>query len=166
MTIQDFAKTHRLKLTQDDCGDAVVQGKHGQVYEYDDTRLSVPFAIPSKTDPCGRWCPKVWNRLRELARQAGMVVTQNGDSEGVLTFDPQDKGQVKLALQIAKTRTRRVMTPEQAAAGAARLAKHRQNGKTQGKRGISQSRIVTDTQNREMGQVGVKSAARGSRECI
>ena len=158
MTLADFAKTHRLKLTNDDCGDPIVAGRQGQIYEYDDTRLSVLFAIPSKTDPCGRWCPKIWNHLRELGRTAGMVVAQNGDSEGVLTFDPMDKGQVKLALQIAKARPRRVMTPEQAEAGAARLAKHRQNGKTQGKRGLSQSRIVTDAQNHGMGQ-GVQSNA-------
>jgi hypothetical protein len=54
-----------------------------------------------------------------------MTLRQNGDTEGTLSFDPANRAQSTLALRIAKARTKRILSPERAAAGTARLAKAR-----------------------------------------
>ncbi len=47
-----------------------------------------------------------------------MVVRQRGDAEGALSFDPENKAQVKIALKLAGVRPKRkvIMTPERLAA--------------------------------------------------
>jgi hypothetical protein len=125
MNIQEFAVEHRLKVRLDTCGDRVIEGRQGQIYEYDENTLGVLFSPPSKTDSFGRWCPKVWNRLRNLGKTLGMDCRQDGDSEGCLLFDGSNRAQVKLAIQIAKVRAKRILSPERAAAGAATLATYR-----------------------------------------
>ncbi|MGA8215555.1 MAG: hypothetical protein WB799_18300 [Candidatus Sulfotelmatobacter sp.] len=127
MNIQEFAVEHRLKTRVDSCGEKIIEGRQGQIYEYNADTLGVMFAPTSKTDPFGRWCPKTWNRLRNLGKSIGMDCRQDGDSEGCLLFDGNNRPQVKLALQIARVRAKRVLSPERAAAGAARLAICRQN---------------------------------------
>jgi hypothetical protein len=104
-----------LKTRVGSCGEKIIEGRQGQIYEYDDDTLGVMFAPASKTDPFGRWCPKIWNRLRNLGKALGMDCRQDGDSEGCLLFDGNNRAQVKLALQIAKVRTKRVLSPEQRA---------------------------------------------------
>jgi hypothetical protein len=39
--IVEFADEHRLKVGKDDCGDAIIPGKYGHVYEYGTRRRSV-----------------------------------------------------------------------------------------------------------------------------
>lgn len=99
MNIQEFAVEHRLKARVDSCGEKIIEGRQGQIYEYDNDMLGVMFAPPSKTDPFGRWYPKVWNRLRNLGKSLGMDCRQDGNSEGCLLFDGNNRAQVKLALQ-------------------------------------------------------------------
>jgi len=60
----------------------------------------------------GKWCPKAWGNFRRKAEALGMAVRQDGDSEGALSFDPSDKEQAKLAIQIATVRPKRQLAPE------------------------------------------------------
>ena len=125
MTIQEFAKQHRLKTQREDCGDfleVLVPGKQGQIYEWslDGSKFAVMFMPPKTvTEPSGKWCPKRWGSFRRAAQVIGMTILQNGDSEGCLRFDPTNSEQVKLALRIAGIRPKRRVSPEQ----VARLAK-------------------------------------------
>jgi hypothetical protein len=73
----------------------------------------------------GKWTPKTWGNHKRAAIALGMTLRQNGDSEGTLSFDPANGPQSTLALRIAKARAKRILSPERAAAGAARLAKAR-----------------------------------------
>ncbi|MGA8541286.1 MAG: hypothetical protein WB566_17420 [Terriglobales bacterium] len=123
MEFSQFAKTNRLKVTHDECGDAIIVGKQGQLYPYTESEMGVMFMPPkTKSDSCGRWCPKVWGNFKRAAALIGMVLTQEGDSEGCLSFDPLHKEQVKLAVKIAGVRVRKTLSPERKAALAATLA--------------------------------------------
>src|SRR2546426_8893941 len=92
MTINDFATQHRLK-TKHDKGDdtTIIPGKSGQLYEYSDEEFAVMYFLPV-TKPAR---PRVWNRMRDLCAAAGMVLRQNGDAEGALSFNPENREQVK-----------------------------------------------------------------------
>lgn len=123
MKFPEFAETNRLKVTRDECGDAIIAGKQGQLYPYTESEMGVMFMPPkTKTDSYGRWCPKVWGNFKRAAAAIGMVLTQDGDSEGCLSFDPLSKEQVKLAVKIAGVRVRKTLSPERKAALAATLA--------------------------------------------
>lgn len=108
MTLVTFAEHSRLKVKRDDCGDAIIPGKNGHIYEYNDTELGVMF-MPV------RWCPRTWGNFKRAAATAGMTLRQNGDTEGCLSFEPNNKEQAKLAMKIAKVRPKRQRTPEQVA---------------------------------------------------
>lgn len=127
MMIKDFATKYRLKITLEPCGDMIIPGKQGQIYEQAEDALAVMFMPPSKTDKWGRWCPKLWGNLRRAAELVGMTLLLNGDSEGCLGFDPGVKEQVKMALKIAKVRVKQQVPEVRRAALAARLATIREN---------------------------------------
>src|SRR5262249_24114568 len=103
--LTSFAHRHRLKTSRDECGETIIPGRRGQIYEYSDETLGVMF-MPAKTkaEPWGKWCPRTWCNFRRAAEAAGMAVLQNGDSEGCLGFDPGNREQVRLALTIAGVR--------------------------------------------------------------
>jgi hypothetical protein len=118
--IQTFAQDRRLKISKTDEGEKVIVGRLGEshIYQYSVTELGVAF-VP------GKRTPKTWGNHKRAAIALGMTLRQNGDSEGTLSFDPANGPQSTLALRIAKARAKRILSPERAAAGAARLAKAR-----------------------------------------
>ena len=124
MTLTEFADAHRLKVTKDECGDPIIRGRifESNIYEYDDGVLGVIFV----TD--GREAPRtgLWRKFKSNALVAGMTIVQEGDAEGAFTFDPADRKQSKVAIAGVRARAKRVMTPEQARAGAERLAAARE----------------------------------------
>jgi hypothetical protein len=115
MNLENFATKYRLKTRRspDDENELVVNGKQGQVYEYSNNELAVSF-MPGLVNGrgVGTWCPKRWSNIRRNAETLGMTLRQNGDSEGSLSFDPLNREQAKLAIQIARARQKRQMSPE------------------------------------------------------
>src|SRR5260370_40613316 len=91
MILTTFAENNRLKVSKDDCGDAVILGKYGDIYEYGPGKLGV--CIMSNSGNAYRW-----NRARAAFIAAGMEITQNGDHEGCATFDPENGEQAKTAM--------------------------------------------------------------------
>ena len=123
MTINDFATQQRLK-TKHDRGDdtTIIHGKAGQLYEYSDEEFALMHILPA-TKPAR---PRVWNRMRDLCVAAGMVLRQNGDAEGALSFNLENREQVKLA---GVKRKRQMSEKQKAVAEAAlRLALARKRG--------------------------------------
>ena len=104
MTIQEFAERNRLKIVRDKCNDPIIPGRKGHLYPHsnDGTEFAAMF-MPPKTKglPWGRWSPKTWGNFRRAGLAAGMVVLQDGDSEGCLAFDPENREHVQLAIKIA-----------------------------------------------------------------
>jgi hypothetical protein len=46
-TLKSFADTHRLRTSTDDCGEVIIPGRQGQLYEYSKSLLAVMF-MPQK----------------------------------------------------------------------------------------------------------------------
>jgi hypothetical protein len=109
--IADFAKRYRLKLraNPNDDGEPTINGKTGQIYMYSAAELAVSFTSSLDRDHRGqgKWCPKTWGNFRRKAVELEMTLRRKGDSDGSLSFDPGNKGQSRLALQIARARQKR-----------------------------------------------------------
>jgi hypothetical protein len=66
--------------------------------------------------------PRQWHSLARQALAAGMVMRQNGDAEGCLSFDPSNARQARLAIRISGAKVKRQLSDAQKAAKAAILA--------------------------------------------
>jgi hypothetical protein len=114
VNLEQFATQYNVKTKRDDCGDTIVPGKVGDIfYGYDNGKLGVCIMLDTR---------KRWNRVRRLFEEAGMVIKQDADTEGVATFDPTDRKQARLALQLARVKTRRNVSAPSPAQLAARQA--------------------------------------------
>jgi hypothetical protein len=94
--IEQFAKSHRLRIKADRSGDVFVPGKRGHIFEHSETRLGVYYG----SEHASRTTPQWWSVFREKAVAAGMKVEQCGDAEGNLSFDPSNTEQARVALEI------------------------------------------------------------------
>jgi hypothetical protein len=128
MNIIEFARDHKLRLERfkadDDETDGyvcrVVNGRIGvsSIYEHS---LDTTFAVMFMTD--GKKPPRMglFNTFKAACLAVGMTPLQVGDAEGSFLFDPSNQKQAKAAIKGIRARQKRRITPEQAAAGAARL---------------------------------------------
>lgn len=117
MTIDDFATKHRLQTRRDDLGELIVRCRHGQIYEYNNERLGVMFLLKSAIK---------WNNRRKECEAAGMKVIQDGDTEGTLLFDPENKAQARVAMRSVGAYRKVELSPEVRQARAERMAAVRQ----------------------------------------
>jgi len=104
MSVADFASRHRLRVRRDECGERIITGKRGHIYEHSESLMGLLFA-PSK--------PRMWANARKKLQAAGFVIKQDGDEEGTALFDPCDTQQVALALRLVGVRPKRVPSPAQ-----------------------------------------------------
>jgi len=106
--ITAFAQQHRLHTFRDTDGTTVIRGRDGcQLYEYSDSELGL--LVSSETnDPR----PRRWTAIRKKCLAVGMILRQNGDDEGALSFDPNNRQQSRLAIKIAGARPKRQLSPE------------------------------------------------------
>ena len=110
MLLKEFAHKRSLsvKRSRQDDTDNIV-GRLGEIYEYSDYELALMLCGgPIGT---GRWA-----RMRSRCLAAGMTLRQNGDDEGALSFDPENKKQASLAIKLAGARPRRRLSAEHKAA--------------------------------------------------
>jgi hypothetical protein len=94
MTLIEFAKQQRLKITHDsEDGTVIIRGRRGlsHVYEYGEGLLGVMVMPETGTS---HW----WTAATKAFQAAGMKIIQNGDCEGAATFCPENQEQVRLAL--------------------------------------------------------------------
>ena len=106
MILSDFANRYSLRLERDDCGDLVIPGKVGELYEYSPNEM----ALLILTDENPR--PRLWNFIRDKCLATGMTLLQNGDAEGALSFDPNNWEQARLAIKLTKVRPKTRMSEE------------------------------------------------------
>lgn len=116
MTIKEFATKHKVHIKLDEVGDAVVIARNGEIYDYGKGRFGVMFML----DSVGKW-----NNRRKECEKAGMRCIQDGETEGTLLFDPEDRDQAKTAIRLVGARARRELRPEQKKAAVERLARFR-----------------------------------------
>lgn len=103
MTIKEFAAKHKVRIKFDEIVDPIVIAKYGQIYEYGNGQFGVMFL----TNSVGKW-----NNRRKECERAGMKLIQDGDTEGTLLFNPEDKVQAKTAIRTVGARVKRELNPE------------------------------------------------------
>jgi hypothetical protein len=82
------------------------------VYEHGAGRFGVMLMFDSA---------RKWSNAKKTLIAGGFAIRQNGDTEGMALFDPEDKAQARLALKIAGARIRRQLSPEKREAVVKRL---------------------------------------------
>ena len=103
MTIEQFAAQHNLNTRWDDCNNPTIPDKVGHIFEgYSGVLLGVYVSAVS---------PRAWTYAKRKLTAAGMRIKQDGDVEGVLTFDPANRSQARLALKVAGIKTKRKVAP-------------------------------------------------------
>jgi hypothetical protein len=68
-----------------------------------------------------------WNNRRKACEAAGMEVLQDGDTEGTLLFNPEDKIQSRTAIRLVGARQKRQLSPEHREAATERLRRFRES---------------------------------------
>jgi hypothetical protein len=121
MTVHEFADQYQLTIARDLCGDSIIPGRLGKdsnISDFSDTELAMCWLTDGKkTARTG-----LWTRTKAACIAAGMTLHQDGDAEGILTFDPDIPGQAKLAIKCVQAKAKRQMTPERIAALSETLA--------------------------------------------
>lgn len=120
-TIQSFAEQHRLRVRLDGIGERSIPGRDGSLHDHGGGRLAV-YVRGSSPEPLTAGGRKRWAYRPRACIEVGMQLTQDGDDEGVLVFDPSDREQVRVALRMARIPRRRRTAPPTAAQQAAREA--------------------------------------------
>ena len=103
-SIKHFASQHRLRVRRDECGDPIVVGKLGQLYQHDDGLVGLVLMSPNGDDP------KLDNTLRARRRKAlqeGSVLVQQGDYESSFLFDAENKQHARLAVRLIRCKRKR-----------------------------------------------------------
>lgn len=114
MLIEMFVEKYQVTSKRDDCGDLVINGSRGHIYDgFADDRLGVfiGFATVRK-----------FNSVRKALEVSGFKVRQSGSTEGCFTFNAGDTRQAHLALKTIGARKRREAKPPSLAQLAAREA--------------------------------------------
>lgn len=115
MTIREFAEKHKVRIKFDEEGEAIVLAKHGQIYGYSAHKFGVMFMLPTE---------RHWNNRRRECEAAGMEVIQDGDTEGTLLFDPENRDQARTAIRLVGAYRKVQLSPEQRAAKAEQLRRN------------------------------------------
>lgn len=113
-----FAEKYGLKAKRDECGELIIPGRVGQIYEYGSGRFGALFMPPG--DPR----PRAWGNFRRKLLAAGFHLLQNGDAEGCLLFHATDAAQARPAIRAIGAKARRKPSEAQLAVlRRARMAK-------------------------------------------
>ena len=95
-TLAEFSEQYRIRVKRDDCGDPIIPGKLGHLYEHGAGRIGMVLEAPSNSAALDATL-----RSRERrAISAGFVLHQEGDFEAILLFDPADAKQARLAFRL------------------------------------------------------------------
>lgn len=136
--LEATAARHRLRVRPDGCGEKVIPGRCGQIFDYGEGKLAVLF-MP---DPKGERAPasRRWQAHKRKLLAAGFTVHQDCDAEGTALFDPADPKQVRLAVRVAgvKPRQRRDSEAQKTVYAATREARLRALARARAERRCSE----------------------------
>jgi len=126
MTIEEFALKHNLRTKADSCGEAlVILGKPprrpedcSHIFYFGDGTFGLTLLLASGL---------LWNNAKKRLLGLGFEVHQDGESDGVLTFDPGNPAHVKAALKAAGILARKNVRPETRLARSENMRRVRQH---------------------------------------
>lgn len=106
-TLAKFGEQYRVRVKCDECGDSIVRGRFGHLYEHDETQLGIVLDAQPDTLRSDR----TLRARRRRAIAAGFVVHQEGECEAILLFDPSDQKQAALAIRLIGAKKIRKVPP-------------------------------------------------------
>ena len=109
MTIINLASKYRLRVRRAEDGEAVIKGRHGQIYFHSDDVLGA-LLMPNG------YRPRLWPGARRRLEAVGCTIWQNGDHEGSVLFDPANLKQCRLVVKVIGAKRKRIPSPAQLAA--------------------------------------------------
>jgi hypothetical protein len=104
MNIEDFAGTYRLRIHIDQCREQIIPGKLGHIFDHGSGKFGIVLE-----EIVGSSRGRLLLARRRTALQADFQMTQQGEFESVLLFDPNDCNQVRLAIRLVKARKKRTV---------------------------------------------------------
>jgi hypothetical protein len=118
MNVEEFAEKYRVKVKRDECGERVTAGKgRSNIFDgYEDGEFGVCLMFESA---------RKWGFARRKMEALAFKIRQDGDTEGIATFDPTDRKQAALAIRLGGARRKRSVTASQRQAMSERLAEAR-----------------------------------------
>ena len=125
MHLNHFSRQHRLRVRRAKDGEAVINGRHGQIYFHSDGVFGA-LLMPNGHRP------RLWPGARRWLEAVGCTIWQNGDHEGSVLFDPANLKQCRLVLRVVGAKRKRIPSPAQLAAlekaTSARFARNQRAG--------------------------------------
>jgi hypothetical protein len=110
-TLAKYGEQYRVRVKRDECGDSIVCGRFGHLYEHDANQLGIVL----DASPDNLRSDSTLRARRRRAIAAGFIVHQEGDCEAILLFDPSDLDQAHLAVRLIQAkRIRKTARPTDA----------------------------------------------------
>lgn len=81
-TLAGFAKQHRLRGKRDDCGDQIIRGKLGHVYQHDANQFGIVLEASANVAVL----ENTFRSRKRRAIAAGFSMNQEGDFESILAL--------------------------------------------------------------------------------
>jgi len=103
MTIQEFCKLYRLKLTKDKCGEEIIPGKLGHLFDHGHGQ----FGMVLEDAPSGDSRARALLSRKRAALRGGFSLKQQGECESILLFDARNHKQAELAAKLVMARKKR-----------------------------------------------------------
>jgi hypothetical protein len=108
-TLARFAEPYRLRLKRDNCGESIINGKFGHLYEHAAGLLGLVLEESRN----GRSKSRSLLARRRKASAAGFRVHQAGEVETILLFEVGNLLKEKLAIRLVAAKRRRVPSSAQ-----------------------------------------------------
>jgi hypothetical protein len=105
ITIQEFSGRYRLRSKKDGCGEEIIPGKLGHLFDHGHGQ----FGIVLEDSPSGDSRARALLSRKRAGVQGGFSLKQQGECESVLLFDPQNQKQAKLAAKLVMARKKRTV---------------------------------------------------------
>jgi hypothetical protein len=108
-TLVGFAERYRVRVQRDDCGEQLICGKFGHIYQHAAGLLGLVLEEPRS----GKSKRRSLLARRRKAFAAGLSLHQLGQVEAILLFDVGCPSQANLAVRLVGAKRRRVPSPAQ-----------------------------------------------------
>jgi hypothetical protein len=99
-TLKGFAEHYRIRIKRDDCGDQIIRGKLGHVYQHDANQFGIVLEASANIAVL----ENTFRSRKRRAIAAGFSMNQEGDFESILLFDPGDAEQARLAIRLMQAK--------------------------------------------------------------
>jgi hypothetical protein len=103
ITIQEFSGRYRLRSKKDGCGEEILPGKLGHLFDHGHGQ----FGMVLEDSSSGPSRARLLLSRKRAALRRGFSLWQQGECESVLLFDPRNPKQAELATKLVMAKKKR-----------------------------------------------------------